>query len=53
MDKAIELITELANDYDNRINQSENIYERLELTQAAIAVQECLQIVVDIKNKRV
>jgi hypothetical protein len=50
MEQAIKEITELGQEYDLKIEKSENIYERLELMKAAIAVQECLQIL--IKNSR-
>jgi hypothetical protein len=50
MEQAIKEITELGREYDLKIEKSENIYERLELTQAAIAVQKCLQIVIRINH---
>jgi hypothetical protein len=50
MEQAIKEITELGREYDLKIEKSENIYERLELTQAAVAVYECLGIL--LKNSR-
>ena len=53
MEQAIKEITELGREYDLKIEKSENIYERLELTQAAIAVQKCLQIVIRITHESI
>jgi hypothetical protein len=45
MKETIIEITELAQEYERKINESENIYERLELAKACLAVYECLAIV--------
>jgi hypothetical protein len=44
MKETIKEITELAQEYERKINESENIYERLELAKACLAVHECLAI---------
>jgi hypothetical protein len=44
MKETIKEITELAQEYERKINESENIYERLELAKACLAVYECLAI---------
>lgn len=53
MEQAIKEITELGREYDLKIEKSENVYEILELTQAAIAVQKCLQIVIRINHESI
>lgn len=49
MEEKIKQIEELRNEYDKKINESTNVYERLELTAYRLGVEKCYQILIEKK----